>query len=72
MTAMLPQLVRWRPAVKQLTHELQHETFGHQHVLAKLSVGPMPHNIVMRAIELPGTEFALRVLEAIKEPAAVR
>jgi probable LLM family oxidoreductase len=36
----------------------QHEIFGHQRFLAQMSVGPMPHAKVMRAIELLGTEVA--------------
>ena len=36
----------------------QHEIFGHRRFLAQLSVGPMPHDKVMRAIELLGTEVA--------------
>jgi len=36
----------------------QHEIFGHQRLLIQLTVGPMPHDKVMRAIELLGTEVA--------------
>lgn len=36
----------------------QHELFGHQRLLIQLTVGPMPHERVMRAIELLGTEVA--------------
>src|SRR2546421_10373 len=36
----------------------QHEIFGHDRFLAQLSVGPMPHAELMRAIELLGTEVA--------------
>ncbi len=36
----------------------QHELFGHQRVLVQLTVGPMPHDKVLRAIELLGTEVA--------------
>jgi probable LLM family oxidoreductase len=36
----------------------QHELFGHQRCLIQLTVGPMPHAQVMRAIELLGTEVA--------------
>jgi probable LLM family oxidoreductase len=36
----------------------QHEIFGHQRFLAQLSVGTMPHDKVMRAIELLGTKVA--------------
>ena len=34
----------------------QHGIFGHDRFLLQLSVGPMPHDKVMRAIELLGTE----------------
>ena len=36
----------------------QYEIFRHQRVLLQLTVGPMPHARVMRAIELLGTEVA--------------
>ena len=36
----------------------QHEIFQHQRFLIQLTVGPMPHVDVMRAIELLGTEVA--------------
>ena len=36
----------------------QYEIFHHQRFLAQLTVGPMPHAKVMRAIELLGTEVA--------------
>ena len=36
----------------------QHELFGHQRFLLQLTVGPMPHAKVLRAIELLGTEVA--------------
>jgi probable LLM family oxidoreductase len=36
----------------------QHELFGHERFLAQISVGAMPHDRVMRAIELLGTEVA--------------
>ena len=37
---------------------LEHELFGHQRFLAQMSVGGMPHDKVLRAIELLGTEVA--------------
>ena len=40
--------------VEKILH--QHELFGHQRFLIQLSVGPMPHERVLRAIELLGTE----------------
>ena len=36
----------------------QHEIFGHQRCLIQLTVGPIPHDKVMRAIELLGSEVA--------------
>ena len=36
----------------------QHDLFGHERVLLQLSVGTMPHDQVMRAIELFGTRVA--------------
>lgn len=36
----------------------QHEIFSHQRFLLQLTVGPLPHARVMRAIELLGTEVA--------------
>ncbi len=44
----------------------QHEIFGHQRFLAQLSIGPMPHDKVMRAIELLGTEVAPVVRKEIE------
>jgi probable LLM family oxidoreductase len=43
----------------------QHEIFAHQRFLAQLSVGPLPHAEVLRAIELLGTEVAPRVREEV-------
>ena len=43
----------------------QHDIFGHQRFLLQLSVGTMPHDKVMRAIELLGTEVAPVVREEI-------
>jgi probable LLM family oxidoreductase len=36
----------------------QHEVFGHTRFMAQMTVGPMPHDKVMRAIELLGTVVA--------------
>lgn len=36
----------------------QHDLFHHERFLVQLTVGPMPHDRVMRAIELLGTEVA--------------
>ena len=43
----------------------QHEIFGHDRFLAQLSVGPVPHAELMRAIELLGTEVAPVVREEV-------
>jgi probable LLM family oxidoreductase len=39
----------------------QHGIFGHQRFLAQMSVGPMPHEQVLRSTELFATEVAPRV-----------
>jgi probable LLM family oxidoreductase len=39
----------------------QREIFGHERFLAQMSVGPMPHEQVLRSIELFATEVASRV-----------
>ena len=36
----------------------QHEIFGHDRCLLQFSVGTMPHDKIMRSIELFGTEVA--------------
>jgi probable LLM family oxidoreductase len=43
----------------------QHELFRHQRFLVQLTVGPMPHAQVLRAIELLGTEVAPAVRRAL-------
>jgi probable LLM family oxidoreductase len=43
----------------------QHSIFGHSRFLAQMSIGPMPHDKVLRSIELLGTEVAPRVHEAL-------
>lgn len=43
----------------------EHELFGHQRFMAQVSVGPLPHAKVMRAIELLGTEVAPAVRAAL-------
>jgi probable LLM family oxidoreductase len=50
----------------------QHELFGHQRFLAQMSVGHMPHDRIMRAIDLMGTEVApaVRAEIARREAAA--
>jgi probable LLM family oxidoreductase len=48
----------------------EHELFGHQRFLAQLSVGPLPHAQVMRAIELLGTVVAPAVRAALRATSA--
>jgi probable LLM family oxidoreductase len=43
----------------------QHSIFGHSRFLAQMSIGAMPHDKVLRSIELFGTEVAPRVHEAL-------
>jgi probable LLM family oxidoreductase len=43
----------------------QHAIFGHERFLAQMSVGPMPHEQVMRSIELFATEVAPAVRVAL-------
>jgi probable LLM family oxidoreductase len=43
----------------------EHELFGHQRFLAQFTVGSMPHDKVMRSIELLGTEVAPAVRRAL-------
>jgi probable LLM family oxidoreductase len=47
----------------------QHEIFGHQRFLLQMSVGTLPHDVVMRSIELYGTVVAPAVRSAVAEPA---
>ncbi len=47
----------------------QHEIFGHDRVLAQMSVGTMPHRDVMRAIELYGGAVAPAVRAALPRQA---
>ena len=49
--------------VEKILH--QHELFGHDRFLLQLTVGPMPHEQVLHAIELLGTEVAPRVRAAL-------
>jgi len=52
---------------EQVTDKIlyQHELFGHQRFLIQLTVGPMRHADVMRAIELLGTRVAPAVRKEI-------
>jgi alkanesulfonate monooxygenase SsuD/methylene tetrahydromethanopterin reductase-like flavin-dependent oxidoreductase (luciferase family) len=43
----------------------EHETFDHQRFLAQVSVGPIAHARVQRAIELLGTAVAPAVRQAL-------
>lgn len=43
----------------------QHRLFGHQRFLLQLTVGPMPHDEVLHAIELFGTQVAPAVRKAL-------
>ena len=42
-----------------------HRIFGNQRIMIQMAIGTMPHDKVMRAIELLGTKVAPRVKEAI-------
>jgi probable LLM family oxidoreductase len=48
----------------------EHEIFGHQRFMAQISVGAMPHEKVMRAIELYGTEVAPAVRKELARRSA--
>ena len=43
----------------------QHSIFDHDRFLLQLSVGTLPHDAVMRAIELYGTEVAPAVRDEV-------
>ena len=43
----------------------EHELFGHQRFLAQISVGPLPHAQVLRALELLGARVAPAVRKAL-------
>lgn len=47
----------------------QHEVFDHDRMLIQFSVGTMPHDRMMRSIELFGTEVAPAVRAALRSPA---
>jgi hypothetical protein len=49
----------------------QHEIFGHQRFLIMFSAGALPHDKVMRSIELYGTEVAPAVRKALGSQAQV-
>jgi len=50
----------------------QYELFGHQRFLMQISVGTMPHDKVLRSIELLGTKVAPLVREEVARRAAQR
>ncbi len=50
----------------------QHELFGHQRFLMQISVGTMPHDKVLRSIELLGTKVAPLVREEVARRADER
>ena len=50
----------------------QHELFGHDRFMAQISVGALPHERTMRAIELFGTEVAPAVREELSPQHARR
>jgi alkanesulfonate monooxygenase SsuD/methylene tetrahydromethanopterin reductase-like flavin-dependent oxidoreductase (luciferase family) len=48
----------------------QHELFGHRRFLIQFTVGTMPHDRIMRSIELFGTEVAPLVREEVARRSA--
>jgi probable LLM family oxidoreductase len=48
----------------------QHELFGHQRFMAQMSVGSLPHSLVLRSIELFGTQVAPAVRAEVARRAA--
>ena len=48
----------------------QHELFGHDRFLIQFSVGTLPHDRMLRSIELLGTEVAPAVREELARRAA--
>ena len=48
----------------------EHELFGHQRFLAQISIGPLPHAQVLRAVELLGAEVAPAVRKALSAATA--
>src|SRR4029079_816166 len=45
---------------------LEHELFKHDRFLAQMALGAMPHDKIMKAIELFGTQVAPAVRKALK------
>ncbi len=58
---------------QQVTEKVlfQHEIFGHQRFMLQLTVGSMPHDQVMHAIELYGTQVAPEVREEVRRREAI-
>jgi probable LLM family oxidoreductase len=56
--------------IDKILHE--HELFANQRFLIQLTVGPTPHDKVMRAIELLGTRVAPEVRRAVSVESAAR
>lgn len=50
----------------------EHSLFKHERFLAQMSLGTMPHNKILRAIELFGTKVAPEVRKAVGQHVAVR
>jgi probable LLM family oxidoreductase len=50
---------------------MEHELFGNTRFLAQMSVGTLPHDKVMKSIELFGSKVAPAVRKAVKSPAAL-
>lgn len=48
----------------------QHEVFHHDRFLLQIIGGGLPHDRIMRSIELLGTEVAPAVRRALEEPGA--
>ena len=61
----------WSAAREEVIEKIlfQHELFGHQRFLAQMSVGTLPHEQVLRAIELFGTEVAPAVRAEVERRA---
>ncbi len=59
-----------REVIDKILHE--HELFANQRFLIQLTVGPTPHDKVMRAIELLGTRVAPEVRRAVSAESAAR
>jgi probable LLM family oxidoreductase len=61
-------------SLEEVTEKIlsQHEIFGHDRFMAQISVGAIPHEKVMRAIELFGTEVAPAVRKELSPQPAKR